>query len=120
MTPAKNRYGLIDGIDTLGNVKIFRAGQFKIRPQKISRSPFDEFRPHWTDQNQWRPDQFPNLQKLPDHRQLQHRADSTRNDNKGVGHQDEVMQPRKKSPVLIGLINEGVNFLFEGQVHTDP
>ena len=56
------------------------------------------------------------LQKLPDHEELQRRADAARHDDECRGEPDEVMQPREEGAVPEDLVDERVGALFGRQV----
>ena len=56
------------------------------------------------------------LQQLPYHRGFQQSADTSRGNDIGVGHEDELVQSREKSFMLERLLDERIDGLLKGQV----
>ena len=65
------------------------------------------------------PVELPHLEELPDHHQLEHRADAARHDDEGVRDEHEVVQAREEGAVLEDLPDEGIDLLLEGQIDAD-
>src|SRR5215203_7338871 len=102
---------LITVCHALRNIEILRAGERRFkREHRISR-PSDKAVPHFSDQYERRVFEMPDLQKLPDHRRFEYRADAARRDDKGVRSKHEMMQPRKKCPMLETRFDEWIDFL---------
>ncbi len=56
------------------------------------------------------------LEQLPDHHGFQDGADASRSHHEGVGSQDEVVQTGEEGAMLKRLLDEGIDFLLEGQI----
>lgn len=60
------------------------------------------------------------LEQLPYHHQLEDRSNSSRHNHECIGCNHEVMESSEESLVFVGLLNKGVNVLFEWEMDTDP
>ena len=78
--------------------------------------PFDQSGPHCTDQDERMLFHVLDLQELPDHEELQRRADAARHDDECGGEADEVVQAREEGAVAENLVHERVGGFLGGQV----
>src|SRR4029077_4228567 len=101
------------------NFKIDLACEFVAFLEHRAASPFNELRPHFTDEDQWCDVKLADLEELPCERQLQESSDTAGNDNESVRHDHEMMQSREKGAVFVHLTDKRVHFLFEWQRDTD-
>src|SRR5215510_6632614 len=76
--------------------------------------PLDKPRPHVSHQDQRRVLKMPHLEQLPNQHRFQDRANASRRDNEGVGGEHELVQARKKGPMLKRLGHKRVDILFKG------
>jgi len=60
------------------------------------------------------------LEELPDHHHLQHRADAAGGHEKRIRDQHELVEPREEGPMFESHADERVDVLLEGQIDTYP
>src|SRR5262249_35844868 len=102
----------IDRVYAMRDGEIDLACEFIVFLKHRPAPPLNQFGPHFTDEDQWRVVKFADLEELPCEGQLQQSSDTAGNDNEGVRNDHEMMQPRKKRAVFVGLTNERINVLF--------
>src|SRR5215212_10050473 len=78
--------------------------------------PVDQTGPHCTDQNHRMLLHVLDLQKLPDHEELERGADAARHHDEGGGETDEVVQAGKEGPVPEHLVHERIRPLLGRQM----
>lgn len=81
--------------------------------------PVNQTQPHRIGKDQRRIVQVAYLQQLPDHRGLEHRADTTWRDNKSIRQQHEVMQAGEERLMFESLSDKRIDLLFERQSDAD-
>src|SRR5262249_25269274 len=116
---ADERDAFIDRVYAMRNFEIDLAGEFIVFLKHRPAPPLNQFGPHFADEDQWRVVEFADLEKLPRERQLQQSSDTAWNDHKCVGHNHEMVQPRKECAVFVCLANERVYRLFEWKLDTN-
>ena len=55
------------------------------------------------------------LKQLPDHCRLEESTDAARHDDERIRHEHKLVEAGEKGAVLVGLCNEGVHALLEGE-----
>jgi len=63
---------------------VFDTGQRDVWSEHILPAPGDKLRVHVSNQDKRRFLQMPDLEQLPDHHGLEHRADAARHDDKSI------------------------------------
>src|SRR5262245_52855861 len=90
---ANERDAFIHRVYAMRDFEIHFACEFVAFLEHRAASPFNEFGPHFPDQDQRRVIKLADLKELPCERQLQESSDTAGNDNESVGHDHKMMQP---------------------------
>src|SRR6266849_2701511 len=112
---ADDRNRFLGGADDRNDIEILRTDQTLLHHGAVD--PFDQAGPHCTDQDQRMLRHVLDLQKLPDHEELQSRSDSAGHHDEGRRQPHEVMQTRKERAMAKDLVDERIGLLFGRQVN---
>jgi hypothetical protein len=95
-------------------------GLTRPRSTIVALHPVDQSGPHCTDQDERMLFHVLDLQELPDHEQLQRRADAAGHDDERRRETDEVVQPREERAMPEDLVDERVGGFLGRQMDGQP